>query len=397
MFVDLDIFETNVKRIADIVRPSEKTLRMATKSIRCPQLIKWIRDTDRDIFKGFMCYSVEEAQLLAEEGLDDFYIPYPTMQYCDVELALEMARKGFKITLTVDSVAHVEKLADLCERYSNFKPQTKLPKLRIAADLDVSFKLGAIHLGAHRSQLDTVEKFKELVLAVKASKYVVLVGAIGYEAHVAGLPDKNPFSAIPAIIVRFLKGIFYENLLKFRKDIADYCKKNDITLEFFNGGGTGNIADVSQDSALTEVTAGSGFLQAQLFDYYSKNEFSAAFCFALQATRVKTTYICCQSGGFVASGNSSEDKFPIPFANPLKLKHFPSEAYGEVQTPLAIGGAIDTDVKINLGDPVFFRPAKSGEIAEHFNYYHLVRCGNDGRHKIVDSCKTYRGLGKVFY
>lgn len=43
---------------------------------------------------------------------------------------------------------------------------------------------------------------------------------------------------------------------------------------------------------------------------------------------------------------------------------------------------------MKLGQPVFFRPAKAGEIAERFNEY-LVKQGD----KIVDRVHTYRGLG----
>ena len=48
--------------------------------------------------------------------------------------------------------------------------------------------------------------------------------------------------------------------------------------------------------------------------------------------------------------------------------------------------------KLQPGDPVFFRPAKAGEIAERFKEYLLVQ---DGR--ITGRAKTYRGLGYCFH
>jgi D-serine deaminase-like pyridoxal phosphate-dependent protein len=44
-----------------------------------------------------------------------------------------------------------------------------------------------------------------------------------------------------------------------------------------------------------------------------------------------------------------------------------------------------------LGDPVIFRPAKSGELAEHFEEYLLVR-GD----RIEARVPTYRGLRRRF-
>jgi D-serine deaminase-like pyridoxal phosphate-dependent protein len=56
-----------------------------------------------------------------------------------------------------------------------------------------------------------------------------------------------------------------------------------------------------------------------------------------------------------------------------------------VQTPVAVPH------DIALGDPIFFRPAKAGELAEHVAEYLLVR-GD----RVVGRAPTYRGLGHVF-
>ena len=191
---------------------------------------------------------------------------------------------------------------------------------------------------------------------------------------------------------RFIKKRFFSQCQAFRKEVAESCKKHNADLAFFNGGGTGNLEQVSQDDAVSEVTAGSGFLQGQLFDYYRANFCQPACCFALQCTRLNSQYLCCQSGGFIAGGSVSADKCPTPFANPYKLKAYPDEGFGEVQTPLQIVARKADQEEITLGDPVFFRPAKSGEIAEHFEHYILKR-----QYDIVNIVPTYRGMGKIFH
>jgi D-serine deaminase-like pyridoxal phosphate-dependent protein len=50
------------------------------------------------------------------------------------------------------------------------------------------------------------------------------------------------------------------------------------------------------------------------------------------------------------------------------------------------------DVELSIGDPVFFRPAKAGEIAERFDEYVLVRDGS-----VQEIVPTYRGEGQTFY
>ncbi len=72
------------------------------------------------------------------------------------------------------------------------------------------------------------------------------------------------------------------------------------------------------------------------------------------------------------------------------MKPTSGEAFGEVQTPLLVPPALRG--RLQPGDPVFFRPAKAGEIAERFNEY-LLKRGTE----IVGRAKTYRGLGHCFY
>ncbi len=63
------------------------------------------------------------------------------------------------------------------------------------------------------------------------------------------------------------------------------------------------------------------------------------------------------------------------------------EGAGEVQTPVAGRAARG----LRLGDRVWFRHAKAGELAEHIAEYHLVA---DAR--IERTVPTYRGEGHAF-
>jgi D-serine deaminase-like pyridoxal phosphate-dependent protein len=99
--------------------------------------------------------------------------------------------------------------------------------------------------------------------------------------------------------------------------------------------------------------------------------------------------VTCQSGGFIASGPPGVEKAPIPF-RPAGLRTTKGEGTGEVQTPLVVPPELRG--KLALGDPVFFRPAKAGEIAERFREYLLCR-GDE----VVGRAPTYRGLGDCFF
>ena len=91
-------------------------------------------------------------------------------------------------------------------------------------------------------------------------------------------------------------------------------------------------------------------------------------------------------GGYLASGPGEPSRVPSPWLPP-GLKLDPEEGAGEVQTPLSGPPARE----LSVGDRVYMRHAKAGELCERFDSLHLVE-GNE----IVDVVPTYRGEGKTF-
>ena len=202
MIVDLDAFEANVRQLVHVAHKHGKKLRIATKSIRCLELIKRIGEMGGQVVSGYMCYAVAEAEFLYKEGLDDFYIAYPTVQPSDIKLAMDMTRKGAIICLTVDSVEQIERLNDLLSGTLQDESGNNL-LLKVSIDLDMSYKIGPLHLGAHRSSVGSVRRFDEVCTGILKSKYLKLWGVMGYEASVAGLPDDNPHSPLPNPVIRY--------------------------------------------------------------------------------------------------------------------------------------------------------------------------------------------------
>jgi D-serine deaminase-like pyridoxal phosphate-dependent protein len=138
---------------------------------------------------------------------------------------------------------------------------------------------------------------------------------------------------------------------------------------------------------VTEVTAGSGLLVPALFDHYRSFEPRPAAFFGLPVVRRPAQgVVTVAGGGLIASGATGADRSPEPWAPP-GLALTPLEGAGEVQTPLTGPGAAG----LSIGDLVWFRHAKSGELAEHVNAVHLLA----GR-SIVESVPSYRGCGRAW-
>jgi D-serine deaminase-like pyridoxal phosphate-dependent protein len=90
------------------------------------------------------------------------------------------------------------------------------------------------------------------------------------------------------------------------------------------------------------------------------------------------------AGGYLASGAGGRDRLPVPHL-PAGLRLDKLEGAGEVQTPL-LGGPAN---RLAIGDRVYFRHAKAGELCERFDRLFLVTGGT-----IRDEVPTYRGEGK---
>jgi D-serine deaminase-like pyridoxal phosphate-dependent protein len=77
---------------------------------------------------------------------------------------------------------------------------------------------------------------------------------------------------------------------------------------------------------------------------------------------------------------------PRPYL-PAGLRLDANEGAGEVQTPV-LGAVADG---LRVGDRVWFRHAKAGELCERFNELHLIDGG-----AVTATVPTYRGEGKAF-
>jgi D-serine deaminase-like pyridoxal phosphate-dependent protein len=158
-------------------------------------------------------------------------------------------------------------------------------------------------------------------------------------------------------------------------------------LEFVNGGGTGSVAATAAEPAVTEIGAGSGLYHPTLFDAYRAFHGRPAALFALPVVRRPGPgVVTALGGGYIASGPAAKSRLPRPWL-PSGLRLDRDEGAGEVQTPL-LGAAAD---RLRLGDRVWFRHAKAGELCERFAELHLIE-GD----RIVATVPTYRGEGQTF-
>ncbi len=382
-FVDLDALEANVDALVTPAREAGKTVRLASKSLRCLDLLRRIADRGGPAVHGVMAYAATEAEWLVDQGITDVLLAYPTGQRSD---ALAIARANTKATVStvVDDVRHLDLLAEAARTMGAVVPAV--------VEIDLSRRLlgGALHLGARRSPLRDVAAVVALAEEAERRDGLRFGGVMGYESHIAGVQDANPFAPWMNGPKRLLKRWDKGRVAAVRAELARRLDAVGLGGRLFNGGGTGSIAWTSEEPHITEVAAGSGFVDSALFDYYAHRKdrpLVPALGFSLQVARVPDPgFVTLHGGGLIASGEPGRDKLPVPWL-PQGLALLPMEGAGEVQTPLAV----PRRVSLGIGDPVFLRHAKAGELAEHFDTYALIR-GDE----VLERVPTYRGAGRCF-
>ncbi|HKS46662.1 MAG TPA: amino acid deaminase/aldolase [Amycolatopsis sp.] len=372
--VDLAAFDANAEDLAR--RAASVPIRVVSKSVRCRYLIE--RALGKAGFSGLMCYSLPEALWHAEHGTsDDILVAYPTVDHGALRSLAADERARAAVTITIDSTEHLD-IVDAAAGHDH-------PEIRICLELDSSWRpLPMVHVGTRRSPVFTPRQAAELARKVVARKGFRLVGLMGYEGQIAGIPDAT--GKFTDGLVRWMQRRSAAELVGRRAEAVRLVRAV-ADLEFVNGGGSGSIETTRAEGAVTEVAAGSGLIGSGLFDGYARFRPRPAALFALPVVhKPKRGIATLFAGGYIASGSASRSRLPSPYL-PAGLKLIGVEGAGEVQTPVVGRAARD----LRLGDRVWFRHAKAGELAERFTEYHLVV---DGRVERV--VPTYRGEVRNF-
>lgn len=375
MVVDLDAFDANA---ADLVRRAGSTpIRVASKSLRVPALIERALATPG--FAGVLTYSLREALWLQRElGLGDLVMGYPSVDQGALAELVTSPSAAAAITLMIDSVEHLDVVDSV--------RSSKAVPVRIAIDVDAGLRLGSQHVGPKRSPLHEAGAVTALAEEIVRRPGFTLVGVMTYEGQVAGVPDDVPRQRAKSLVVRRLKAASIEQLAE-RRAAIDTALRQLVELEFWNAGGSGSIESSAADPVVTEVAAGSGLLVPGLFDHYLSFHPRPAAFFGVPVVRKPTPELATVAGGgFVASGPPGKDRVPIPWL-PLGLELTGLEGAGEVQTPLTGRAA----ARLAVGDLVWFRHAKSGELFEHTRQVHLLTGS-----AFVDTVPSYRGTDNAF-
>ncbi|MFE5818521.1 amino acid deaminase/aldolase [Streptomyces sp. NPDC056479] len=375
--VDLDAFDANADDMRR--RAGGKPIRVASKSVRCRALLE--RVLAKDGFAGLMSFTLAESLWLARSGFDDVLLAYPSADRAGFAELTSDPKLASAVTVMIDDPAQLR----LIDGARNGGREV----VRVCLELDTSLKLlgGRVRVGARRSPLHSPAQVADMARTVARRPGFEVVGIMAYEGHIAGVGDSLAGRPLRSRAVRLMQAAARRELAERRAEVVRAVRAVVPELEFVNGGGTGSVQFTAAEDAVTEIGAGSGLYVPRLFDNYTSFSGRPAALFAQPVVRRPGVgVVTVLGGGYPASGVAGRDRLPVPYL-PEGLHYDPQEGPGEVQTPL-LGSPADD---LLIGDKVWFRHAKAGEMCERFDALHLVE-GN----AVTATVPTYRGEGHTF-
>jgi len=377
VFAALDLEALSYNAYDMVRRAGGKPIRIATKSVRCRAVVEAALAVPG--YRGVLAYTLAEGLWLAET-LDDVVVGYPSADRASYAALGASEEFAHRVTVMVDSVAHLDFIDAIV-------PPARRATIRVAIELDSSWKSRLLgHVGVWRSPVHTPRQARDLAHAIAGRPGFRLVGMMGYEAQVAGLGDAPLGKPLTGMMVRRIQRASMAELRE-RRAAAVRAVSQVAELEFVNGGGTGSLEATASDASVTEIAAGSGLFGPHLFDNYRGFAPAPAAAFALPVVRKPAPdRVTLLGGGWIASGPPGRDRVP-QIVWPQGLRMLPREMAGEVQTPV-VGKAAR---HLRVGDRVWARHTKAGELSEHANELHVVDGG-----EVVAEVPTYRGEGKAF-
>jgi D-serine deaminase-like pyridoxal phosphate-dependent protein len=360
----------------DMIRRAKSTpIRIASKSVRVRGVIDAVLELPG--FRGVLAYTLAEALWLADT-VDDVVVGYPSVDRAAIGALGRSASLAACVTIMIDSIEQLDVVDATL-------PPGQRENIRVCIELNASWRSRLVgYAGVFRSPIFSVEQATALARAVIARPGFTLVGLMSYESQIAGLANRPPGSPLRGRVIDWMQSNSAQELVARRGQVVAAVREL-AELEFVNGGGTGSLEFTASDSSVTEIAAGSGLFGPHLFDGYSRFQPAPAAAFALSVVRKPTPDTATLlGGGWIASGPPGRDRLPQP-EWPAGLEFIAREMAGEVQTPLTGAGAL------SIGDRVWMRHSKAGELSEHVNELAVVCDG-----EIVEMMPTYRGEGKAF-
>lgn len=227
MIVDLNLAETNLKKMMDKLLPTGLNIRPHLKTSKSAIVADKMAQAGA---KGGCVAKISEAEVIAASGFDDLLITCEIVGPAKVKRLVELFRNHRSIRIVVDSEVGASAINDALASSGIDEPITTL------IDLDV---------GLHRTGVKPGEPALALARHVGGLKHLRLIGVQGYEGHLQHLHDEEDRKRQCLQSMEILTGT------------ADALRKAGFNIEVVTTGGTGTAEFCATVPGVTELQPGS--------------------------------------------------------------------------------------------------------------------------------------------
>ena len=221
--LDLNTFEANVKKAAQMVAAAGKSWRPHAK---CHKSVDIASCVIRHGAIGITCAKVSEAEVYAAAGITDILIAHLPVGAGRVRRLAELCRTASPI-ISCDHYVQAESLSAECVRQG--------VTCRALVDINIGMDRTGVRPGR-----DAIE----LAKGIDQLPGLKLAGIMGYEGHVMSMTDGAE------------KQKAIESSLGILSRIRDLYRSNGLCCDIVSAGGTGSLRQALQSDALTEVQSG---------------------------------------------------------------------------------------------------------------------------------------------
>jgi D-serine deaminase-like pyridoxal phosphate-dependent protein len=311
LLIDLDVLDTNLKRMLDGFHGRPVVVRVHFKSLKCAGLARYL--AARGVSK-FLCAKLNEAEVLADAGLTDLFIANQIVGPIKLRRLADLAVRA-KVCVCADDAENVDQLS------------------RVAVERGVTIGvLVEVDIGMGRCGVEPGEPALVLARRIRSSPGLRFVGLQGYDGHLQLLADAAERRA------KCLDAL--EPLLGTRR----LLEREGLPVEVVTGAGTGTWEWVGASADVTEIQPGS-FLLMDCAYHSVRPEFGCSLSVLATVISRRPTWYVLDAG---SKAISKDFGMPVVKDRPVDRVVKLSEEHTRVDTE---------DASVRVGDRVEVIPA----------------------------------------
>jgi D-serine deaminase-like pyridoxal phosphate-dependent protein len=311
LVIDLDVVDSNLKRMFGRFRDKGLAVRVHFKSLKCGGLAQYIARAGAN---GFLCAKLNEAEVLANAGLLDIFIANQIVGPIKLRRLAALAGRA-QVRVCVDDARNVEAMAQAAREAGT--------TIGVLVEVDV---------GMNRCGVEPGEPALALARQIHASQGLRFVGLQGYDGHLQLVADPAERRAKCHEALEKLVGT--RRLLE----------ESGIPVTVVTGAGTGTWEFVGAYEGVTEIQPGS-FVLMDCAYHAVRPEFGCALS-------VMATVISRRPAWYVLDAGSKA--ISRDFGSPV-MKDRPADKVAKLSEEHALVETNDPSVKV--GDRLEVIPA----------------------------------------